>query len=307
MIERVYVTSKELLEISRHLSNERTYYTASGSSVYVPSKSIKYIDKAVCKLWLDGEGYNMLMTPGEAARAELQREWPDLKRVGWNKLALPLFDKRPPLHYSGASEGDMTYIDLKSAYHQIYKHLWLDVSWPCGLYGGLPLCNVADRLKAWKAARNAVVGLCRSRTIVGVRGAARKELSVTNKFLSPALWGTVMDILHWVAREALACGAIYINTDGYLFPMMGTELDPFLVFLMENGLLFETRAQGRGEIKSWNAYRIGPFKTAPYKLNLDTSSRSFSNVYKTTKTWGAYWGRLRRIYSTRTKRQTNGE
>jgi len=296
MIERVYVTPKEMMAVSQHMVRERIYHTAGHSSIYAPSQKTKYIDKTVCKPWPDLEDYVIQMTPGEAARTELLREWPTLKRVGWNKHMMPLFDKRPPMHYGGARTGTMTYIDLRSAYHQIYKHLWLDVCWPAGLHGKYPLLNVADRLSIWKPARNAVIGLCRSRTVTGIRGRSRKELWITNRFLSPALWATVQDILHWVARVALDFGAIYVNTDGYILPFENEGLDPFMEFLIEAELSFRTRAQGEGHIRSWNCYRVGSYSTKSYELKLDMKSKEFSNVTRTATPWSAYWERLRRIY-----------
>lgn len=300
MIDRQYVEPKELRQVATHLERNAVYYVAGSSSVYVPSYSCKYIDKFQCRPWTDLNGQSLDMPPGEAARTELKREWPTLKRVGWNKRHVVLFDKRPPMHYQGPYQGQATYVDLSSAYHQIYSKIWLDVCWPRGIGGRLPLHDVADRLSVWKAARNAIVGISRSRTAVSVRGRVRKTLHIENHYLSPALWATVMDVLHWVAREALEEGAIYVNTDGYMFPGKVGYTDGFLLFLIDHGLDFKIKATGEADIVSWNNYRLGQTRTQLYKLKLDSSKKEFSNVAKHIPQWGEWWSRIHRLSGSRT-------
>lgn len=296
MIDRQYIEPKELREVMTHLERNCTYYIAGSSSIYVPAYRCKYIDKFQCKPWTDLDGLRIDMPPGEAARTELKREWPNLKRVGWNKRQVVLFDKRPPMHYGGTYQGRATYVDLSGAYHQIYSKIWLDVCWPRGLHGRLPLRAVAERLSVWKAARNAIVGISRSRTAIGVKGRRRKELYMKNHYLSPALWATVQDVLHWIAAEALARGAIYVNTDGYIFPLSMDGCDEFMLFLIDNGFEFKIKAQGEADIRSWNAYAVGQVETQIYKLKLDSSKKEFSNVEQCNPQWGEWWKRVHRIY-----------
>ncbi len=280
-----------------HLKAERTYFIAGSHSIYVPLGRLRYIDKSVCKPWPDLEGQLRLHSPGEAARTELNREWPDLKRVGWPPGAISLLDWRSPMIYTGQQVGPMIYIDLTGAYSQIYSLLALDTSFPRGYYGRYPLRDVADRLKIWKSARNALIGIVRSTEAVAYRGEKRIRLKTKNKFLSPPLWATVQAILHWIASEAIKHGAVYVNVDGYIFPTGAWEfVEDFLYFLSDNGILWSIRAQGEGEIVSWNNYRVGSTRTQAHKLNLKHKSRSFSNVIDNDeKQWSTYWANLRRI------------
>lgn len=291
------VTAKEMRVVVDHLKERAIYHTLGSNSVYVPSSQMKYMDASVCKLWPNLDEQIEMMMPGEAARTELKRAFPDLKRVGWLSSSVSLFDKRVPLYYEGPTKGEYTYLDLKAAYWQIYRRLWLDVAYPCGYYGQYPLDVVAHNLKDWKGARNALVGLVRSRSVVGVKGTKRYTLSTQNKFLSPNLWATVMDVLHWIAQEALGHGAIYINTDGYIFPTKHlNQIDSFMRFLIENEINFEIRASGDGEIVSWNNYKIGSFRTKSYDLGLIAKSKEFSNVRRTHRKWGKYWKSIGAIY-----------
>lgn len=292
-----YVTGSELGIVTSHLRSETTYYIAGSNSAYVPSTKTKYVDKSVCKQWPDLEGQSRLMTPGEAARTEMMREWPLLDRVGWFKGHAKLFDKRPPLHYAGPRVGHMVYVDLDSAYHQLYSNMWLDQLWPRGYYGRYPLSEPANRLKGWKGARNSLVGICRARSGAAYKGNKRITLRFKNRFLSPCLWATVQDLLHVVASKAVELGAIYINTDGYLFYTDPPEFyETFVTWLSENGFRWSVRATGNSEVVSWNNYRVGSTCTKANELSLIQSSKEFTNVnFENRAKWLKWWENARTI------------
>lgn len=296
--DRYYVTGSELRSVMSHLQREGTYFLAGSNSIYVPRGKVKYLDKSACKPWPDLENEVGLMGPGEAVRTELAREWPDLTRVGWSGKQVVLLNARSPLHYTGQYSAPLIYVDLVAAYNQIYEKLWLDTTFPRAYYGRYPLWAVANRLKIWKSARNSLVGVCRSRDAVAYRGMKRVTIKMKNKYLSPGLWGTVQGILHWIASEAVNHGAIYVNVDGYIFHEGDGELaDRFLLFLSDLGIRWSIRAQGQGEIVSWNNYRIGHTQTQAYKLGLIQNSKEFSNVnHKNSHKWAAYWIACRRIH-----------
>ncbi len=301
-VSRFYVTGREMRDVMTHLQREGTYFLAGSNSIYIPKGKVKYLDKSVCKPWSNLEGDVGLMAPGEAVRAELAREWPQLKRVGWSSKQVSLLDARSPLHYTGQHVGPMIYIDLDAAYSQIYEALWLDTTYPRAYYGRYPLDGVAKRLALWKAARNSLVGICRSRDAVAYKGAKRIRIKMKNKYLSPGLWSTVQSILHMVASKAVDCGAIYINVDGYVFPGGADEFcTPFLFWLSELQFRWSIRSTGSGEIVSWNNYQIGSTRTQANRLGLIQNSKEFSNVNNSNrKRWRAYWAGCRRIHGNTT-------
>ncbi len=300
---RYYVTGREMRSVMSHLQNEGTYFLAGSNSIYVPKGKVKYIDKSVCKPWPNLEGEVGLMAPGEAVRTELMREWPDLERVGWSGKQVGLLDWRSPLKYTGPASFPMIYVDLDGAYLQIYERLWLDTTFPRGYYGRYPLSNVASRLKVWKGARNSLIGICRSRDAVAYKGRKRLQIKMKNKYLSPGLWATTQAILHWVASMAIYCGAIYVNVDGYIFPKLDVGLvDEFLLRISDLGLRWSIRAEGEGEIVSWNNYRVGHSQTQAYKLGLIQKGKEFSNVVDHNgDEWENYWTGCGRIHG-----QTDG-
>lgn len=300
MSHRYFVTGKEIRNVMSHLQNEGTYFMGGINSIYVPRGKLKYIDKSVCKNWPDLEGQYRLMPPGEAARLEMLREYPDLKRVGWLPGHIKLLDQRSPLHYEGPAVGQLIYIDLDAAYSQIYKNLWLDTPYPRGLGGQYPLAAIADKLKDWKVARNSVIGIARSTTMVGYRGTKRITVKIKNRFLAPGLWATVQSLLHWIASRAIACGAIYVNTDGYIFYADPPEFwIDFASWLTSQKIVWSIRAEGQGEVVSWNNYQIGSFQTQSHKLNLSHKSKGFTNVNSTDKNWVRYWSNLRKLKTSR--------
>jgi hypothetical protein len=280
-----------------HLRSQSIYYVCGASSIYVPSSQARYVDEKVCKPWPDIRGQVRMMTPGEGARVELMREWPLLKRVGWSGKSISLLDWRSPLYYTGPWVGDAMHIDLDGAYNQIYRRLWLDTSFPRGYYGRYALRDVAQRLKPWKAARNSIVGLSRSREGVAYRGQKRIKLKMKNRYLSPGLWATVQAILHMVMGQAIKFGAIYGNVDGYIIPLTDWSfVEEFTEWLSDLGFRWSIRSHGEAEVVSWNNYIVGGNATKAYKLNLKHKSRSFSNVdTRDFQRWGTYWQNCGRI------------
>jgi hypothetical protein len=276
VIERNVIPEKDLKSMRDELIRRETYFIGGVSSIYVPSLRAKWMSANSVMTWPDIDGIPTPMTPGEAARTELDRAFPGLKRVGWQPGMISLFDWRSPMHYGGPQAGEFIFIDLKSAYYQVYRRLWLNVPYPRG-FGSLSLMPVAEALREWKQARNSVVGVCASREAIGIRGQERKALKIRNKYLSPGLWATVQAILHAIATLALFHGAVYINTDGYIFPSSSAWLD-FTDTLLGLNFEWEFRAIGDGVIAGWNSYQVGDKSTHIFRSKLGANANEFSNI-----------------------------
>lgn len=281
-VKRVYLKHSEFRFLRMFLQHREIYFIAGTNSMFVPSRQEKYImlsdakGNPICRDWDDIDGHPLLMTPSEACRTELNRTFKGLRRTGWQPQHVNLFDWRWPMMFSGASEGEGIYIDLKGAYHQIYSRLWLDVAFPCG-YGTLALGGVAEKLKNWKAARNSLMGICAAREVTAVQGYKTFNIQANNPFLSPHLWATVQAILNEVAFKAESCGAIYIATDGYIFPK-DRDVDRFVEFLADVGLKYRSK-DGHYRILQWGAYKIGEKQTSNYRqttLPIDKGFRSIN-------------------------------
>jgi len=240
------------------LSSKDISFIRTAHSIYVPSTRIKYLNKDDCFVWPDLEGIVYPMTPGEIARVELEREFGKpriwVKKKDLEKLSIP-----PPQYYDGVvRSGKLWYVDLNSAYHQIYKYLSLDIVWPRG-QGGLLLNNVAERLAPNKLARNSLVGISRSRKLWLDTPQGTKEINFHNPFFNPNLWRTIQSILHEIATTAIKGGCCYVSVDGYIFDNLINFTD-FTEYLNGHRLSFKTK-KGSGYIRGFADYKVGAKET----------------------------------------------
>lgn len=263
------------------LKYRQIYFMAGSQSIYVPSRNEKYIIShnqagiAIVKEWPDLDGVMDWRTPGEVARLELEREFPDVKKVGWPRKSVALFDWRWPMVFYGNYEGEGVYTDIVGAYHALYRRLWLDCAFPRGR-GLLSLRGVAERVGKWKLARNAVIGVIRAREGAGYRGNHRIQLRMDNRFLSPHLWATIQGCLNEIANRAIETGAIYINTDGYIHPS-GSQVKDFQRWLSDFGIQYRTLA-GDTKIKGWGNYSVGERQTKHYLAGREHQTAPFVSL-----------------------------
>lgn len=281
-IERVACDHETWRNIRWYCQQKEIYFIAGLSTFYVPKFKQKFLllsrpDGAkVCQIWPDLSNEQVLMSPGEAARTELKRQFPNVKRVGWQRQHVSLFDWRWPMYCQGPVKSEQgVYIDLKGAYHSLYSRLWLDTAFPNG-YGTLDLQPIGERLQNWKAARNSLLGIVRSRSSIGVIGFRQIEVSTQNQFLAPHLWAQVQAILNDVARVAVKRGCVYVATDGYLFKRVDDALW-FEEKLIDWNLPYRV-SKGELDIQSWMAYRIGKKKTKLYNPDNPRYGSSFSAI-----------------------------
>jgi len=289
-ILRVPLCYSDLMKFRKYLSQENEFFIAGSYSITWQRGRVKIMNAEKCEFWTDLEGQSVLMTPSEIARTEMLREFPDLKRVGWQKKHIELLDCGAPMLFTGEYHGLGTYVDLNRAYHTIYSQLPLNVLHPRGWpTKPLSLRPIAEKLRNHKSARNSVVGITRSRYITAYKGRKPVLLSAKNRFLSPPFWATIMDVLHELANLAVKLGAIYVNTDGYIFPDEG---DPagFYEFLTEMGYSFKLKS-GECHITGWGSYSVGDKTTTPYETKHNKTGSPYYplNTIKAEKVNTVVW------------------
>lgn len=278
---RILVDHKQFRMIREVLKYRQIYFMAGSQSIYVPSRNEKYIIShnqagvAIVKEWPDLDGVMDWRTPGEVARLELEREFPNVRKIGWPKKSVKLFDWRWPMVFYGSYIGEAVYTDLVGAYHQIYSRLWLDCAFPRGR-GTLSLGGIAGRLAKWKPARNSLIGVIRSREGAGYRGSTRFRLRMDNRFLSPHLWATIQGCLNEIANRAIESGALYINTDGYIHPSQSRVKD-FQRWLSDYGIQYQS-ITGDCVIKGWGNYSIGERQTKHYLVGREWETAPFVSL-----------------------------
>lgn len=269
-----YLTKKTLVESSytrtpfdfEEFVNQRRYLDyqlltlGSNKTVFDVISKEKFIDHS---LWP--------VTESELARTYLhhifQQQAPkaiehngmDSRRVPWSKKTFPLLEINPPIFFAKQHTGDLAYIDIKSAYYQLYQHLTLDFSFNPDdhilSHGRIKFLDI-DELKNHKAIRNTMIGICRAKTVNQITYGKYFIRNTYNRWLAPELWGYLMYMLHAVARDIKQRFPVhYIHTDGYIINQEDTDAVQAF-FMNEWGLQTTIKAQGHGTVHALGNYTI---------------------------------------------------
>lgn len=254
MKKNIYLYPDGMENSRKDFQDKGVYFIDSINSLFVPSLNTTYIDVNACQEWANLEGEVVLMTPGMAARTELKRYYPNVN-LRARKSDFQLLDISPPAYWLGKPiyAKELYYYDLTAAYHQIYKHLTLDIAFPRGI-GEYTLRPIADRLEQWKAARNSLVGITRGHTLTAVKGNKASIIKYHNPYFSPGLWGTIQHVLHDIAHHAVKLGCVYIGTDCYIFNTR-RKSDYFREYLITFQMDYHAQS-GPGEVTGWGSYQI---------------------------------------------------
>lgn len=213
------------------------------------------------------------------------------KRIGWNKKTWNLLDISQPIYWNGVAEGELAYVDLKHAFHQIYSPATLDLffdPWE-GAFGlGHISFLYPDWLERNRTIRNAIVGITRSREHDewrtdwknhqhkpighGEHGprAGWGTVRTYNKYLAPELWGYLAFMLHHIAISIDERFDLhYVHTDGYIVP--ADQADRLVEFLAEFWMMDAgIKAQGNGKTTGVGRWEIGDQGTKNYGIGEPT-------------------------------------
>ena len=256
---RVYFDFNQLMAMKNWLRREGKTFVEGQDSLYVLNSKTKYILKTHCVTWTNLKGETMLLSPGEVARVELERAFGRTLDLP-EKRRLNLLDVKPPRYWDKVVHEDreLFYTDLNAAYWQCWLLLTLDCVWPRGM-GDAGMLEMGERLKDYKPGRNAIAGITMSHEARMFHNGEFTSKPFYNPWFNPAIWAHLQAFVHEVAVQAVACGSIYIATDGYFFKDCFEWLK-FNNWLDDNGLAYKTE-QGEGYLTSWGSYKVGNKKT----------------------------------------------
>ena len=234
------------------------------------------------------------VTSGEYAYNVLKNIYPTLK-LHWIKSELSLLDARPPMYYQNRLEGELYYLDIKSAYLQLYQYLYLHSKAPFRrqqypLYD-VAQCFVNHSEIPYKAARNAIVGIARSTRNKWVCGSKIWYTTKYNRYLSPTLWYQLMGILNQFARAMLAIGAVWFNVDGYIFQSI-KSYELALDFFRERGIAIGHSGFGVGIVSGLNNVHIPGVK----ETKLDEPSKPVHHLENSNIDFYMHWNDNRRKF-----------
>jgi hypothetical protein len=252
-VKNVFLDHENYIAYRAMLRNEMPdlSWQDSASCVYIPSWGERVHDASLCQ---DNRG------AGELAFEVMKSVYPNIK-LRWTGEEMKMLDRQSPRFFNTQYiNGWLGYIDIKSAYWQFYKRLYLDGRRPLkGLR--LPLLPIAQQLEFNKGARNAVVGIARSTHMKWCKGVEVKKVKKYNRYLSPLLWYHVQGILQYIASiMVLQFGAVYICTDSYVFNTSMGYMGA-LVWFSEMGIDIHFTEAERANIWGWGSYSIGQQET----------------------------------------------
>lgn len=236
-MKTVVLETEAYVELRKFLRFAGLTFRDCGSSVVVPSWGECVARADVCY---------QNKTASEIAYKSLQAHYPGL-RLKWRQEELELLDWRAPQLFTGEVWGDLYYVDIKSAFAQFYEFLFLHSEWPFKRQK-YPLAPLVPELRDMKVARNAVVGIARSTRNKWVKGGEVTYTRKVNPYLSPTLWAQLCGLLNQIALFAEQEGAIWINTDGFVFKKEKPYLG-FVGWLLDNGIVVR-HGWGKGYVRA---------------------------------------------------------
>ena len=217
-------------------------------------------------------------SPAELARNYIAIKYPKRRRVTTAQYHEIMRKRQQPLLAIPGTYGDCVYLDLKSAYWSILKVIGWDVEYFPGHWLGVK-SDVSDfPYEDYKLARNSLVS-------VGLVGNGKMwtgekliAIKKANPFTNMALWSAVQDTLNGVASDMEKAGALYINTDGYIFRRENMET-AFQV-AEDWGLTLSIKNEGAADVIAAGTYSIGMKKNNRVQNIRPTYYRQIDDTHK---------------------------
>lgn len=153
------------------------------------------------------------------------------------------------------------YVDLRRAYFSILNVIGWGVSYHPGKWIGAGFDCSDFPLPEHSIARNSLVSSCITNERSEWDGIGAIHIRTGfNPLMNFPLWAAVMDVLNGIALDMVDLGAVYVHTDGYIFPE--NRVDSALNRIAEWGLEAQVKERGvTGAVWNSNEYRIGYHRT----------------------------------------------
>lgn len=225
---------------------------------------------------------NLITTPAEVARTYLELKY-KRQRATQEQLQYFRVKKSAPLYAKPHRFEEGVYIDIKSAYWQLLQIVGWDADYSSGhwLGRGEPMDDFpyADI----KLSRNCLVTAGLPSEAQFWKGSDRKfqTLATHNRSSNLGIWALIMDILHGVAWDAIAAGAVYAHTDGFICSR--ERVSHVMGAIAEWGLQSRIKKSGEAQVYGVGSYTFGNQSTNTPKQNHDYDGLLLSNDRKWLK------------------------
>lgn len=271
-VEAELARDYEVKQIERFMIRSGRLVLLGAENGSYTDKEFRFLDRRLCAI--DSKG--RVRKKSQIARALLATQVGG-RRVDWHadELSAGAFNYAPFFYKKGVYD-DAIMIDLRRAHYSIYSRLTWDLRLLfdakrelIGFRNGLVKMNFDSGLD--KVVLQRIYGAFASRQFTiwdGLESEKRisfdESRGYENVYYSPTLVFALMQTLHHVAAVAVKRGAVYVYTDGYMFPR-GRERD-FLDYLDSMRLSYRIDKVGSATVMGYNEYKIG---------NVRVGTRSF--------------------------------
>lgn len=227
------------------------------------------------------EVYDHVLTPADVARDYIRAKYKKPGRITSRQYENCVkVHRQAPLMARPCEVENAVYLDLKSAYWSILQVVGWDVDYSPGRFLGVNSTCQDFPLWRHKMARNCLV----STGLVGWgkrwNGEKLEFVKKSNPLTNMVLWALVQDVLNSVAAEMVDAGAVYVHTDGYIFPHELMERG--LTILAEWGLIGSVRHQGKCKVYAVGTYEVGEHKV---KRAVHGTGQYFDNINRDALDW----------------------
>lgn len=205
--------------------------------------------------------YDQIVTPGDIARDYIMAKYPKRLRCTTSQYHEFKKHRHAPLFANPGYLDSADYIDLKSAYWSILKVIGWDVEYMPGKYLISRSDNSDFPFPDNRLSRNCLVtsGVATSQRMWLYRTQELMICDRGNTIVNSVLYGCIMDILNCIASDAIAAGAQYVHTDGYI--CHSTNTPAVMSALASWGLLSAIKRTGSSMINCAGSYSVGTYHT----------------------------------------------
>ena len=195
-------------------------------------------------------------TPSELARTYLSIKYPRQRalREQLDKFRVP---RSAPLYVQPHSYERGVYVDIRAAFWQILQVVGWDADYNPGVWLGrgepmddFPFAQI-------KLSRNCLVtaGLPSEASFWSGDEHKFKSVKTFNRVVNIGIWALVMDVLHCIAWDCVAAGAVYAHTDGYI--CAAENLPRVQDAISQWGLESRIKLTGQTHVYGVGSYKIG--------------------------------------------------
>lgn len=221
-----------------------------------------------------------LQTPGDVVRDYLDYYHPRRLRASAEQARLLDEHVSTPLFLRPTVAGDYTYVDIKAAYWSILQLVGWDVDYFPERWIGQGRIPHDFPLPDSKVSRACLVSMALPSTSLEWTGTAYRRRRTKNVHINRGLWRVVQDILHSIARAAVALDAVYVHTDGYILPTKNA--DTLREEIWSWGLPSSIKGQGFCLVLGFGNFKVGDRQSKRLKPII---GKPYSYVRQTPAKW----------------------